>query len=178
MRTNNIIPILLATAIHLIPAGFFLLKSPAVEVHTKIAPESIGISDFSLEQKKQIKNSIKSVGLSPSSSQSTTASVAGEGKNSIQAAAPVNGSAGVGELNFVKYSEPLYPPVARANGMEGTVKIKVYYDKAGDVGSVDIISSSGYKMLDESVKKSAALWKLPSGSEGNFEKTFSFKLKN
>jgi protein TonB len=71
--------------------------------------------------------------------------------------------------------------VARQKGYQGKVKIRVHYNHEGSMTKIDIIESSGIKMLDEAIKNAALDWKISPSSingPGSFEKVFEFKLKN
>lgn len=177
MRTNKFIPILLALAIHLVPMGYFLLKGqdPHQKAgYTSNSPntsEGIDLNGFSVSRKNRLQNkqqnrqykigptvnSIKSVGFVPEE---------------------MGSAHGDGKIDFLKFREPTYPPVAREKGLEGIIKIKASYNQEGNIDKVEIIQSSGHKMLDESVKKSAIEWKVSGGHAGYFEKSFEFRLKN
>lgn len=188
MRTNKFIPILLAVAIHLLPVSYFLLKpqaappqNPGPSFGNNKLPEGIDLSGFSLQRQPQrqgpkgeakaSQNSIKSVGQNSGNSGSS-------GDSSGEAAGTGGSGGGSDEMIFLKFHQPVYPVVAREKGYEGVVKAKINYNHDGDIEKVEIIESSGYKMLDEAVKKTASEWKLSVKNSGNFEKSFEFKLKN
>lgn len=183
MRTNKFIPILLAVAIHLLPVTYFLIwhkDAPPANSLPLIGSNKpsmgIDLSGFSLSKqvtKGQVKtsqNSIKSVGHNPVNFENT-----GDSKSE---AAGASGGGVLGEIIFLKFHQPLYPVVAREKGYEGVVKAKINYNQDGGIENVEIVQSSGYKMLDEAVKKTASEWKLSVKNSGNFEKSFEFKLKN
>jgi len=75
--------------------------------------------------------------------------------------------------------EPPYPPLARETGEQGTVKLLLGADAAGNVGSVDVKESSGFPVLDRAtvdfIKKH---WRLPAG-DGNrlFETSVTYLLQ-
>ncbi len=50
---------------------------------------------------------------------------------------------------------PVYPPVSRRRGEEGTVVLSVQVLANGTAGSVDIVQSSGYHRLDEAAVRGA-----------------------
>lgn len=190
MRTNKFIPILLALAIHLVPMGYFLLKGqdPHQKAgHTSNSPntsEGIDLNGFSVSRKNRLQNkqqnrqykigptvnSIKSVGFVPEEM--------GGAHGDEKGVNTGGGSKINGEIDFLKFREPTYPPIAREKGLEGIIKIKASYNQDGNIDKVEIIQSSGHKMLDESVKKSAIEWKVSGGHAGYFEKSFEFRLKN
>ena len=75
--------------------------------------------------------------------------------------------------------EPPYPPIARETGEQGTVKLLLGADAAGNVVSVDVKDSSGFPVLDRAtvdfIKKH---WRLPAG-DGNrlFETSVTYLLQ-
>ena len=54
---------------------------------------------------------------------------------------------------------PHYPKIARRNGWEGTVLLKVSIDIRGTVKNVEIHEGSGYASLDRSAVKTVRTWK-------------------
>lgn len=179
MRTNKFIPFYLALLLHLIPLIFYLFKRPVIQASV-LPPQGIGLSAFSISERSiQLKTQTKqnyteTVGLSSQNGAESMPSRPGD-KNGIE------GTGGIGNNTgpvFINFNEPTYPPVARQKGWEGKVKIKAYYDQGGSITKIDIVQSSGIKMLDESVKKTALSWKLSSSTGGSFEKVFEFKLNN
>jgi periplasmic protein TonB len=61
--------------------------------------------------------------------------------------------------NYLKNPAPHYPPVARQNGWEGLVVLKVSVDKTGYPTQVEKETGSGYDALDESALKAVRKWK-------------------
>ena len=79
-------------------------------------------------------------------------------------AAPVR----IGSLNNTgaggERPEPPYPPIARETGEQGTVKLLLGGDAAGNVVSVDVKESSGFPVLDRAtVDFIKRHWRLPAG---------------
>lgn len=189
MRTNKYIPFCLALFLHIIPLSYFLVTQSKISPHTDAnlsesssGSHGIDLNNFSVVKKKINKNNppqeipTKTVGLSsslPLSSPNTESPKDGTGNLS-------RGKSGnaQADLTFTQYQEPPYPPIARQKGYEGKVKIRVDYNPEGLITKVEILESSGIKMLEESVKKTALKWRLTSSSGGSFEKIFEFKLNN
>ena len=74
--------------------------------------------------------------------------------------------------------EPPYPPIARETGEQGTVKLLLGADAAGNVISVEVKESSGFPILDRAtVDFIKGHWRLPAG-EGNrlFETSITYQL--
>ena len=75
--------------------------------------------------------------------------------------------------------EPPYPPLARETGEQGTVKLLLGADAAGNVVSVDVKESSGFPVLDRAtVDFIKNHWRLPAGG-GNrlFETSITYLLQ-
>jgi protein TonB len=75
--------------------------------------------------------------------------------------------------------EPPYPPIARETGEQGTVKLLLGADAAGNVISVDVKESSGFPVLDRAtVDFIKNHWRLPAG-DGNrlFETSITYLLQ-
>ena len=75
--------------------------------------------------------------------------------------------------------EPPYPPIARETGEQGTVKLLLGGDAAGNIVSVDVKESSGCPILDRAtVDFIKHHWRLPAG-DGNrlFETSITYLLQ-
>ncbi|MBD1399482.1 energy transducer TonB [Pelovirga terrestris] len=59
---------------------------------------------------------------------------------------------------------PAYPRLARHRGWEGTVEFKVRVLPDGQVGEVTLISSSGYKNLDQAAHRAINRWRFTPAS--------------
>jgi TonB family protein len=57
-----------------------------------------------------------------------------------------------------KSVKPIYTKLARAEGIEGTILLRVFIDKKGRVDRVKVIKRLGF-MLDESAQKAAMQWR-------------------
>lgn len=58
-----------------------------------------------------------------------------------------------------KYNpHPPYPPIARKKGWEGYLILKVFVNRKGIADKIEIIKSSGYKILDEVSLKTIRSW--------------------
>jgi protein TonB len=99
------------------------------------------------------------------------------------ASAPQVASLRIGSLNNTGAGgdrpEPPYPPIARETGEQGTVKLLLGSDAAGNVISVDVKESSGFPVLDRAtVDFIKRHWRLPAG-DGNhlFETSITYLLQ-
>ncbi len=61
---------------------------------------------------------------------------------------------------------PEYPAVAEAAGWQGKVLLNVEILDNGQVGMIEVLESSSYKMLDDSAIKSAKTWKFSPAKNG------------
>lgn len=187
MRMNKYVPFLLAVALHVAAFAWFWKAhrpdSAGTEAQSASGPHGIDLSGFSTHHKTKTSGAVRT---SPVSSQTATEpataghTVTGNFSEPSGSAgsegASGTASGGSGESLVLSAVEPAYPPLARQQGLEGKVKLRAYYNSSGTVTKVDVIDSSGTKILDESAKRALSSWKLKSGAEGSFEKTFQFKL--
>jgi periplasmic protein TonB len=80
--------------------------------------------------------------------------------------------------------KPPYPRIALSNGDEGTVILRVLVTAEGTAGAVEIKSSSGYPLLDESARKTVQTWRFkPATVDGKpvtewYQVPIPFKLQN
>ncbi len=66
---------------------------------------------------------------------------------------------------YGKNQPPYYPLRARENGWQGTTLLKVLVLKAGTVGDIEIVRSSGFAILDQSALKGVKEWKFVPGQK-------------
>ena len=99
------------------------------------------------------------------------------------ASAPQIAPVRIGSLNNTgaggERPEPPYPPIARETGEQGTVKLLLGGDAAGNIVSIDVKESSGFPILDHAtVDFIKRHWRLPAG-EGNrlFETSITYLLQ-
>ena len=63
------------------------------------------------------------------------------------------------------FPEPYYPSAARAAGLQGTVKLRVFVEANGSPSSVSIVASSGHPVLDTAARDHVQRrWRWPAGS--------------
>src|SRR5208282_676241 len=99
------------------------------------------------------------------------------------ASAPQIAPARIGSLNNTGAGgdrpEPPYPPIARETGEQGTVKLLLGGDVAGNVVSVDVKESSGFPVLDRAtVDFIKRHWRLPAGADGRlFQTSITYQLQ-
>lgn len=80
--------------------------------------------------------------------------------------------------------KPVYPSMSKRYGEQGTVMLHVFVKADGTAGQVEIRSSSGYPLLDESARTAVQGWRFqPATSDGKpigdwFLIPIPFKLQN
>ncbi len=80
--------------------------------------------------------------------------------------------------------KPPYPALSRRYGDQGTVMLRVLVKADGTAGEVQVKSSSGFPLLDESAKTTVQTWRFnPATSDGKpvdewFLVPIPFKLQN
>lgn len=62
--------------------------------------------------------------------------------------------------------KPYYPRMARRRGMEGRVELRVRVDAEGEVTSVELIHSSGYRLLDQVAVDTVQDWRFEPARRG------------
>ena len=71
-------------------------------------------------------------------------------------------------VRLIKSERPQYPQVARKQGWEGTVVLRINIGAGGDVENVKTQTSSGHAALDESAEQSVKTWRFDPARDGEF----------
>ena len=71
-------------------------------------------------------------------------------------------------VRLIKSERPPYPQVARTQGWEGIVVLRIVVGAGGDVENVKTQTSSGYPALDESAAQSIKTWRFDPAKDGEF----------
>jgi protein TonB len=96
---------------------------------------------------------------------------------------PLHAAAQIGSLNDTGAGgdrpEPPYPPIARAQGEQGTVVVLLGADAAGNLTSIQIKTPSGSSILDRSTLDFLKRhWRLPAGNGDRlFETSITYQLQ-
>ena len=69
--------------------------------------------------------------------------------------------------DYIQNPPPPYPPLAKQMRQEGIVMLSVDVNKEGAPINIEIIKSSGYRLLDQAALKAVRYWKFQPGSIGN-----------
>ena len=175
MRT--IISFVITLFIHLGIYYFFLPQKINSVSLSQPKLSTIDLSQFNLHKKggtsnalinsQTVKRSEPTSNGDVEASQSTTSAETGSG-SVPQETGPT----------FIHFEQPQYPRIARVKGLEGKVRIRVFFNNQGAVSKIELLESSSHLMLDEAVRKSALTWIAANKSTAIFEKTFEFKLNN
>jgi protein TonB len=70
------------------------------------------------------------------------------------------------ELKTNTRVEPMYPPVSRRAGEEGTVRLKVLVDESGRPKDVNVAQSSGHDRLDQAAMDAVRKWRFQAATNG------------
>ena len=114
------------------------------------------VAEKNKTESSQITNQ-ESEGITASSA--TTLSGIGSSKKGKGFSA--EGSGQGGELAYPDYNlnpKPKYPMIAKSNGYEGKVLLRVLVLENGKVGKIDLEKSSGYGILDKSAIEAVENW--------------------
>lgn len=68
---------------------------------------------------------------------------------------------------YRKNPPPVYPRAARRRGMEGEVILKVLVNEKGRVEELELVSSSGHRVLDRSALAAVRRWSFTPGRRGD-----------
>ena len=71
-------------------------------------------------------------------------------------------------VRLIKSERPQYPQVARREGWEGTVVLRITIGAGGGVEHIKTQTSSGFPALDESAARSVKTWRFDPARDGEF----------
>ncbi len=71
-------------------------------------------------------------------------------------------------VRLIKSERPPYPQVARRQGWEGTVVLRINIGPGGNVENVATQTSTGFDALDESAARSVKTWRFDPAKDGEF----------
>lgn len=98
--------------------------------------------------------------------------------------APVKTGVSIPASYAASNRKPPYPRMSRQNEEQGTVELRVLVKADGSAGAVEIASSSGYPLLDESARSTVQAWRFnPATVDGKavaewYRFSIPFKLQN
>jgi protein TonB len=121
-------------------------------------------------------------------SSSTSAAVPATPAPSVQAAPASPAPPAKTSVSVASYAasnrKPPYPRLSRLNDEQGTVVLRVLVKADGTAGNVEIKTSSGYPLLDESARTTVQTWRFnPATVDGKpisewYQVTIPFTLQN
>jgi TonB family protein len=82
---------------------------------------------------------------------------------------PEKGAFTKAKADYLKNPAPRYPNLARLRGWEGTVLLRVLVGKNGGVTKMEVITSSGYIVLDRAASKAVRRWQFLPARVGNLK---------
>jgi TonB family protein len=103
----------------------------------------------------------KTLGLSIDSKDSTVAAISVSTAGQSDSTSPSSSLMGKGIQSREQFSNPRppYPLASRRMGEQGAVDLQLCLSQQGDVESVAVIKSSGYRRLDQSALETVKTWK-------------------
>lgn len=72
--------------------------------------------------------------------------------------------------------EPPYPALAKRMGYQGTVELKVLVNRSGTVEELQVVSSSGYQVLDHSALTAVQRWSFKPGTRDAVQEAMWIKI--
>jgi len=60
---------------------------------------------------------------------------------------------------YLRNPSPAYPPLSRRRGEQGTVVLRVFVDAQGGAEQVQVLSPSGYELLDQAAQEAVRRWR-------------------
>lgn len=87
------------------------------------------------------------------------------------------GGQGLGSMPVYKNTpEPQYPAMARRMGYQGTVELKVLVQQDGTVGELQVVTTSGYPVLDRSALVAVEQWRFEPGTRDAVQEAMWIKI--
>jgi protein TonB len=80
---------------------------------------------------------------------------------------PAAAGAPAQQLQAKQRVEPAYPPGARRDGEEGTVRLRVFVNERGQPGEVQVAKSSGFARLDDAAANAVRRWRFQAATDGS-----------
>ncbi|GJL55751.1 MAG: hypothetical protein NPIRA02_28830 [Nitrospirales bacterium] len=97
----------------------------------------------------------------------------------LTASVPTTEELGMKKIGVRHSVRPVYPRVAKEEGWEGIVLLRVLVHTSGRPGKITIQKSSGHKILDDAAVEAMRQWRFAPAKDGNFviEKHVDVPLK-
>jgi protein TonB len=68
---------------------------------------------------------------------------------------------------YLNNPPPVYPPLARRQGLSGKVVLRVYVSAAGSAEQVEIRTSSSHALLDQAARNAVLRWRFVPARQGD-----------
>lgn len=85
----------------------------------------------------------------------------------LVAVPPAVAGAGRSKVGLGRTIPPVYPLVAREQGWEGTVRLRVVVNPDGHAEDITVHQTSGHEVLDEAAVKAVRSWQFIPARDGN-----------
>lgn len=153
---------------------------PQKQPHPKPQPAPQPVPEAREAAVPQIKSPEASFDAKPVPSNSTAVAAA----PAAPAPAPAKTGVSIPASYAASNRKPPYPRLSRQNEEQGTVELRILVKADGSAGAVEIASSSGYPLLDESARSTVQTWRFnPATVDGKavaewYRVSIPFKLQN
>jgi len=128
-------------------------------------------AQFSVQPAVQtVEVSLEEIHYSPSVQEQEDGTVKTPQKKVIKETQTIKGSSGVktkANPDYFQNPAPIYPELAKQMRQEGLVMLNVDVDSQGSPIKVEIVQSSGFRLLDQAALKTVSHWKFQPGRIGN-----------
>jgi TonB family protein len=91
------------------------------------------------------------------------------GNSAVNAVSVQQSGATQAEPSYLKNPAPRYPYEARQKGWQGIVELKVLVNKNGQAQNIEVLRSSGHKVLDQEALKTVKNWQFRPARLGGIE---------
>jgi protein TonB len=138
--------------------------APSHEIDISLIDEPKAVVKVKEEAKPVVKKVEKIIPKIPKLKQSLTPKVPNRPKPIMTSSAQVKVEA---KPDYIQNPPPPYPDLAKQMRQEGIVMLSVDVNKEGEPVNIEIIQSSGYRLLDQAALKAVRHWKFQPGRIGD-----------
>jgi len=85
-------------------------------------------------------------------------------KGNLKAVPPTNAASSQTGSRLTFAPQPAYPPEARQNRITGSGRFRIQFDAQGKATSVDIVQTTGYRILDTATINTLKRWRTTAGT--------------
>ncbi|MCA9472683.1 MAG: TonB family protein [Nitrospirales bacterium] len=147
-------------------------RSTATEAALPSASPMLTTKASKITQTRALSSHVQAIHTAPSTTQATRS-------RRLVATPPVSGGNGLAKIRVRHSVRPVYPRLAKEQGWEGTVLVKILVRTDGIPDHVTIQKSSGHQVLDDAAMEAIRQWRFAPAMDGNFpvEKYLQVPLK-